>query len=93
MKRQNFGLLPKVGIFILIFSFVLLPVSPSISTAEEGKADADTELAALSAEGQDDEAAAAGMAAADEAAGGGITAKKLVIGGIAAAAIVAIIAA
>lgn len=93
MKRQDFGLITKVGIIILIFSFILLPISPSISMAEEGTADADNRLAALSAEGQDDEAAAAGMAAAGDAAGEGITKKKLVIGALVAAAAVGLIVA
>ena len=91
MKRQGFGSVAKVGIIILKFSFILLPISPSISMAEEGKAPDDNRLAALSAEGQPDEAAAAGMNAAGEAADEGITKKKLIIGAIAAAAIAAII--
>jgi hypothetical protein len=99
MKRQDFDITTKFCIIILIFSFVLLPISPSISMAEEGKAGAQTKLAALSDNGQgeeeddDDEAAAAGMSAAQEAAGEGITKKKVVIGIAAAAVIAAIIAA
>jgi TPR repeat protein len=99
MKRQAFGSKTKVGIIVLILSLFLLPISTSISMAEEGKAGAQTKLAALSDNGQgeeeddDDEAAAAGMSAAQEAAGEGITKKKIVIGIAAAAVIAAIIAA
>jgi hypothetical protein len=93
MKRQAFGSKAKVGIIVLILSLFLLPISPSISLAGEKTADAETRLAALSADSQSDEAAAAGMGAAEEAAGEGITKKKVIIGIAAAAVIAAIIAA
>ena len=85
MKRQKFGLKTKVGTIILMLSFILLPISPSISMAEEETADAETQLAALSAEGPDDEAAGAGTGAADDAAGEGITKKKALMALLAAA--------
>jgi hypothetical protein len=93
MKQQNFGLVTKVGIIILIFSFILLPISPSISMAEEDRADLENRLAALTNDGQDEDdddniAAAAGRDASAGAAAEGITKKKLLIGGLIAAAAV-----
>ena len=71
MKLRKSGTKTKIGICILLFSFVLFPMSPSISLAENGGTGA-----ASGGEGTGaapGQAEAAGAAAAQAGAGGGLS--------------------
>lgn len=94
MKTRNFGLKSKLGICVLLLSFILLPVSPSISMAEEGSqvAGAGGEAAGGTGAGGGvvTEAEAAGAAAAKSGAGAGMGAKGWAIALAIVAAAVAV---
>ena len=86
MKLRKSGTKTKIGICILLFSFILFPISPSICMADNGGTGAASGgKEAGAAPGQ---AEAAGAAAAQAGAGGGLSGTAIVL--IAAAVAVAI---
>ena len=95
MKRENFGLKTKVGICMLVFSFILLPIFPTISMAEDkGDAEEENDRDKAGYVLDSDSAAGAAQAAAQAGGAGGLSAKQkallvaaglLVVGGVIAA--------
>jgi hypothetical protein len=85
MKRGSFGLKTRVAVCMLLFSFVLLPISPSISMGQQSGSEAGAEDEKVEA---DDSAAGAAKATAKKAGIGGLTTKQTVaiIAGVVAVA-------
>jgi hypothetical protein len=88
MKRGSFGLITKVAVCMLLFSFVLLPISPAVSMAQQSGSQAgaqndDDEKKA----GAYDSAAGAAKATAKKAGSKGLSKKTVaVIAGVVAVA-------
>jgi hypothetical protein len=92
MKLRKFGTKTKIGICILLFSFILFPMWPSITMAEDGGTGAasggeGTAVAAGGSGAAPGQAEAAGAAAAQAGAGGGVSSSTLLIAAAIAAAI------